>query len=141
MFSDARCREFYAYMVLARRVNGVSDCWQVMCMSNCRAEPSKRTVTTDLSHVHSAASRGVDMPQFIHTVDNVVNHLTQEWWLWCSLQHTAIPMSGVRRPAEVLTVFYSRLACHYHDRQMPEHMGHLADKNFLIRMLFKDSYY
>ena len=27
-----------------------------------------------------------------------------------------------------------------HDRQMPEHMGHLADKNFLIRMLFKDSY-
>ena len=27
-----------------------------------------------------------------------------------------------------------------HDRQMPEHTGHLADKNFLIRMLFKDSY-
>jgi len=27
-----------------------------------------------------------------------------------------------------------------HDRQMPEHTGHLADKNFLIRMFFKDSY-
>ena len=26
-------------------------------------------------------------------------------------------------------------------RQMPEHTGHLADKNFLIRMLFKDSYF
>jgi len=27
-----------------------------------------------------------------------------------------------------------------HDRQMPDHTGHLVDKNFLIRMLFKDSY-
>jgi len=27
-----------------------------------------------------------------------------------------------------------------HDRQMPDHTGHLADKNFLIRILFKDSY-
>jgi len=27
-----------------------------------------------------------------------------------------------------------------HDRQMPDHKGHLADKNFLIRILFKDSY-
>jgi len=27
-----------------------------------------------------------------------------------------------------------------HDRQMPDHTGHLADKNFLTRMLFKDSY-
>ena len=27
-----------------------------------------------------------------------------------------------------------------HDRQLPDHTGHLADKNFLIRMLFKDSY-
>ena len=27
-----------------------------------------------------------------------------------------------------------------HDRQMPDHTGHLADKNFLIRMLYKDSY-
>jgi len=26
------------------------------------------------------------------------------------------------------------------DRQMPEHTGHLADKNLLIRMLLKDSY-
>jgi len=26
-----------------------------------------------------------------------------------------------------------------HDRQMPDHSGHLADKNFLTRMLFKDS--
>ena len=24
-----------------------------------------------------------------------------------------------------------------HDRQMPDHMGHLADKNFLIRILLK----
>jgi len=27
-----------------------------------------------------------------------------------------------------------------HDRQVPDHTGHLADKNFLTRMLFKDSY-
>jgi len=27
-----------------------------------------------------------------------------------------------------------------HDRQMPDHMGHLADKNFLIRILLKESY-
>jgi len=27
-----------------------------------------------------------------------------------------------------------------HDRQMPDNRGHLADKNFLIRMLYKDSY-
>ena len=27
-----------------------------------------------------------------------------------------------------------------HDRQMLDHTGHLADKNFLIHMLFKDSY-
>ena len=27
-----------------------------------------------------------------------------------------------------------------HDRQMPDHTTHLADKNFLIRILFKDSY-
>jgi len=26
-----------------------------------------------------------------------------------------------------------------HDRQVPDHTGHLADKNFLTRMLFKDS--
>jgi len=28
-----------------------------------------------------------------------------------------------------------------HDRQMPDHTGHLTDRNFLIRMLFKDSYW
>ena len=28
-----------------------------------------------------------------------------------------------------------------HDRQMPDHTGHLADKNFFIRMLYKDSYW
>jgi len=28
-----------------------------------------------------------------------------------------------------------------HDRQMPDHTGRLADKNFLTRMLFKDSYW
>jgi len=28
-----------------------------------------------------------------------------------------------------------------HDRQMPDHTRHLADKNFLIRMLLKDSYW
>jgi len=27
-----------------------------------------------------------------------------------------------------------------YDRQMPDHTGHLANKNFLIRILFKDSY-
>jgi len=27
-----------------------------------------------------------------------------------------------------------------HDRQMPDHTGHLADNNFLIRMLYKDLY-
>jgi len=27
-----------------------------------------------------------------------------------------------------------------HDRQMPKHTGHLADKNFLICMLFSRSY-
>ena len=28
-----------------------------------------------------------------------------------------------------------------HDTEMPDHTGHLADKNFLIRLLYKDSYW
>jgi len=28
-----------------------------------------------------------------------------------------------------------------HDRQLPEHIGHLIDKNFITRLLYKDMYW
>jgi len=42
-------------------------------------------------------------------------------------------------PPSMATQQYN-LRRHPHDRQMADHTGHLADKNFLTRMLFTDSY-
>jgi len=39
----------------------------------------------------------------------------------------------LRRPHDIQTYNLRRRT---HDRQMPEHTGHLADKNFLIRACF-----
>jgi len=47
---------------------------------------------------------------------------------------------GLLPPPSMATQQYS-LRRRPHDRQMPDHTGHLADKNFLIRMLYKDSYW
>ena len=43
------------------------------------------------------------------------------------------------KPTNTATQQYS-LRRRPHDSQIPDHIGHLADKKFLIRMLFKDSY-
>ena len=48
-------------------------------------------------------------------------------------------LRGLLPPPSMATQQYS-LRRRPHDRQMPDHTGHLADKNFLIRMLYKDSY-
>ena len=48
-------------------------------------------------------------------------------------------LRGLLPPPSMATQQYS-LRRRSHDRQMPDHTGHLADKNFLIRMLYKDSY-
>ena len=48
-------------------------------------------------------------------------------------------LRGLLPPPSMATQQYS-LRRRPHDRQMPDHTGHLADKNFFIRMLYKDSY-
>ena len=49
-------------------------------------------------------------------------------------------LRGLLPPPSIATQQYS-LRRRPHDRQMPDHTGHLADKNLLIRMLYKDSYW
>ena len=48
-------------------------------------------------------------------------------------------LRGLLPPRSMATQQYS-LRRRPHDRQMPDHTGHLADKNLLIRWLYKDSY-
>jgi len=64
------------------------------------------------------------------------------WWgkaMSGCLQESTTIKPRPAPPPPVTTQQYS-LWHRPHDRQMPDHTGHLADKNFLIRMLFKDSY-
>ena len=49
-------------------------------------------------------------------------------------------LRGLLPPPSMATQQYS-LRRHPHDRQMPDHTGHLADKNSLIRVLYKDCYW
>jgi len=48
-------------------------------------------------------------------------------------------LRGLLPPPSMATQQYS-LRHRPNDRQMPDHTGQLADKHFLIRVLFKDSY-
>ena len=44
-------------------------------------------------------------------------------------------------PPQSTTSQNYQLRLRVHDRQLPEHIGHLIDKNFITRLLYKDMYW
>jgi len=75
-----------------------------------------------------------DLPDFVQLVEEGDERLFTR-----INNNSSHVLRGLLPPPSMATQQYS-LRRRPHDRQMPDHTGHLADKNFLIRMLFKDSY-
>jgi len=75
-----------------------------------------------------------DLPDFVQPVEEKDERLFRR-----INNNSSHVLRGLLPPPSMATQQYSRRR-RPHDRQMPDHTGHLADKNFLIRMLYKDSY-
>jgi len=87
--------------------------------------------------LHRSKRRGYcspDLPDFVQLVEEEDKRLFRR----ININSTHV-LRGLLPPPSMATQQYS-LRRRPHDRQMPDHTGHLADKNFLIRMLYKDSY-
>ena len=76
-----------------------------------------------------------DLPDFVQLVEEEDERLFRR-----ITNNSSHVLRGLLPPPSMATQQYS-LRRRPHDRQMPDHTGHLADKNFLIRMLYIDSYW
>ena len=75
-----------------------------------------------------------DLPDFVQLVEEGDEQLFTR-----INNNSSHVLRGLLPPPSMATQQYS-LRHRPHDRQMLDHTGHLADKNFLIHMLFKDLY-
>jgi len=75
-----------------------------------------------------------DLPDFVRLVEEGDERLFKR-----TNNNSSHVLRELPPPPSMATQQYN-LRRRPHDRQMPDHTGHLADKNFLIRILFKDSY-
>ena len=75
-----------------------------------------------------------DLPDFVQLVEEGDQRLFRR-----IINNSSHVLRGLLPAPSTATQQYN-LRPRPHDRQMPDHTGHLADKNFLIRMLFKASY-
>jgi len=76
-----------------------------------------------------------DLPDFVRLVEEGDERLFER----INNNNSSHVLRELLPPPSMATQQYN-LRRRPHDRQMPDHTAHLADKNFLIRMLFKDSY-